>query len=142
MAWRKFTKNDLASVLSQHEIDAYSASVADGTQADPVEGLITDTTAMIRGYIAKDPSVRLNSDKSTLPPEVFAHAKHFIAFDVVARFPVSNTEERRLARESAEKFFKNLPAVEQGEPPPPFGKSSVIVVGEEAKIALTGSNLI
>lgn len=119
MSWRYATEDDLKKSVSATEVEAYRA-VATGGGDDPVVDLIRRTTRLVRGYMRANRRIKLPEDEYLLPDTLIAPAMDYACYDVVARVPVDNTEDRRERRRQAIEVFRAVAAdtffVESYEP--------------------------
>lgn len=100
MSWRIIDESDLASAISQREIDVFRKDGAvDGS--DPVDRLLASTAGFVRAYVASNGSVRLAPDPRSLPDALIGPAMALAAYDVLKRFPVEVGQDRKAARDEA-----------------------------------------
>ena len=104
--WRKISQDDVIASMSVAEIDQFKNSA--NWDSDPVEILIRRTTAFVRDQMRTNGNVRLSPDESLLPAGVIGHAVDLIVFDICKRLGGSVTEERKLAKEAADKYFERI----------------------------------
>lgn len=110
MAWITPKEDDLVTSLSQREIDSRRAS--GGFAGDVVEAAIRRTVRIVRGKCAANPRCRLSPGEGEIPGSLLAAAMDFCAYDLLTRFSVPVSEDRRRKREYAQKTFD---AVARGE---------------------------
>ena len=104
--WRTVDETDLAATISQIEIDTCRASGSpDG--ADPVSHLLKRTVSTVRGYISCNGSVKMGPD-GTLPEGLISAAMDYLAADILKRIDSPLGEDRRNARERAERLFEKV----------------------------------
>lgn len=108
MAWRETTLADIAGTLSQKELDAFRKSPDFDTAVDPVADLLKRTAQMVRGYIRRNKQVKLSPEAYAIPESCISPAMDYAAYDILKRFPVAMTEERKRARDQAVEFFKDI----------------------------------
>lgn len=104
MAWHKLTEIDLASKLSQSEIDDYRISSGytdDGSVKDPVAGLLEMTANRVRGYCRQNTSIRLAPEEDTIPQDLVSAAMDIAAFDILKRMPMDVNDPRKTAYDRA-----------------------------------------
>ena len=106
MSWREITENDLASTLSQGEIEAFRQ---DGAQdgADAVSRTIALATAKARIYISSNSFIRIGP-LGTLPEGVIPAVCDIVAYRLLRRLPVAVGEDRRLAAQKAEEMLEKI----------------------------------
>jgi len=107
MGWRTVDETDLAATIAQDEIDAYRAS-GPNDGSDLVSRLLARTVAMVRGCIATNGKVAKMGPSGTLPESLISPAMDYAAADILKRQSVEMTEDRRKARESAERLFERV----------------------------------
>lgn len=105
MAWIKPTKDDLTATLSQREID--SSSRSSGFADDAVEGILSRTADLVRGFVRAG-GAKVPAEAGTIPPSLLAPAMDYAAYDLLKRFKVATTEERRKARADALALFEKV----------------------------------
>lgn len=105
--WRKPTEDDLAATLSQRELDAYRRSGSAGG-AEPVEDLLARTAQMVRGYCRANHGVVMCRTEGTIPESLVSPAMDYAAYDVLKRLPAPVIEDRRRARDEAQKLFERV----------------------------------
>ena len=106
MSWRTVDETDIAATLAQAEVDTCRASGSpDG--ADPVALLLKRTVATVRGYISCNGSVKMGP-AGTLPEGLISAAMDYLAADILKRIDVPLGEDRRNARERAERLFEKV----------------------------------
>ena len=105
MAWIKPTRDDLTATLSQRETDAFSRS--SGYSPDVVEGILSRTANLVRGYVRAG-GAKVPADGGTIPPSLLAPAMDYAAFDLLKRFNVPVGEDRRKARADALALFEKV----------------------------------
>lgn len=104
--WRTVSETDLGATIAQGEIDAFRASgPVDGT--DRVAALLERTVDTVRGLISCNGAVRMGP-LGTLPLSLISPAMDYAAFDLLKSQSIDVGEDRRRARESAEKLFKEI----------------------------------
>ena len=105
--WRTVSESDLAATIAQGEIDAFRASgPVDGS--DRVAALLDRTVATVRGWISCNGSVRMCPQPDTLPLSLISPAMDYAAFDLLKSQSIDVGEDRRRARESAERLFEKI----------------------------------
>lgn len=105
--WREATESDLQKSISATEVAAYR-DVATEDDGDPVALLLARTTRLVRGYIRANRRIRLPDAELLIPDTLIAPAMDYAAFDVVARVPVDNMEDRRARRRDAIRVFEQV----------------------------------
>ena len=104
--WRTVSETDLGATIAQSEIDAFRASgPVDGS--DRVEALLQRTVDTVRGWVSCNGAVRMGPP-GTLPLSLISPAMDYAAFDLLKSQSIDVGEDRRLARESAEKHFEKI----------------------------------
>jgi len=104
--WRTVSETDLGATIAQGEIDAFRASgPVDGS--DRVAALLDRTVATVRGWISCNGSVRMGP-LGTLPLSLISPAMDYAAFDLLKSQSIDVGEDRRKARESAERLFEKI----------------------------------
>lgn len=104
--WRKITQDDVIASLSVAELDQYKNSA--NWDSDPVEILIGRTTAFVRDQMRTNGNIRLSPDETLLPSGVIGAATDLIVFDICKRLGGTITEERKIAKEAADKYFERI----------------------------------
>ncbi len=110
MAWTKPTEDDLVATLSHREIESRRAS--GGFAEDVIAAIIRRTVTMVRGKCSANPRCILSPDEGEIPGSLLAAAMDFAAYDLLTRFSVPVSEDRRKKREYAQAQFD---AVAKGE---------------------------
>ena len=104
--WRTVSETDLGATIAQSEIDAFRASgPVDGS--DRVAALLDRTVATVRGWISCNGSVRMGP-LGTLPLSLISPAMDYAAFDLLKSQSIDVGEDRRKARDSAERMFEKI----------------------------------
>ena len=106
--WREITEADVQGVLSAPEASAYqTAAIAEGQTvlADCIRAVV----AQCRGYIADNPQNKL-AEGETLPERVILPAKHMIRVELLTRLDMEVSEDRRVAKRDAIRFFEQVAA--------------------------------
>jgi hypothetical protein len=106
MSWRELTEDDILGVLSAGEIAGYQVA-SPGQGQDPMQDAIAGVVGMCRGYIADNPSNRLE-EGMTLPERVMLPAKHLIRVELLTRLDLEVSEDRRRAATQAIRFFERV----------------------------------
>ena len=104
MAWITPTLDDLTATVSAAEITAFGES-SDFT--DAVDAILARTVSFVRGFIRAG-RTRPAADEGTLPASLLAPAMDYAAFDLLKRFNVPMSEDRRKARADALALFKKV----------------------------------
>lgn len=106
--WRALTEGDLAAYLSRTEVDAYRRS-ADYT-ADAVASILAATGSLVRAHV-RSGGVRVSPASAPAIPEALVPpAVDYAAFDLLKRFRIPVTEDRREARRQAIDLFARVAA--------------------------------
>ena len=126
MAWTKPTEDDLTATLSQREIDSRRAS--GGFADDVVQAIIARTVRMVRGKCAANPRCVLSPGEGEIPGSLLAAAMDFAAYDLLTRFSIPVSEDRRRKREYTQQQFD---AVAKGELNVEAGDSATVEVANE-----------
>lgn len=108
MAWRKPTEDDIIATLSREELDAYKTDA--GFTSDPVELLCRRAAALVRDYLRTNGNVRMSPNEGEIPEGCISPAMDYLAFDVLKRFGVSITQERKDARAAALAYLEKIAA--------------------------------
>jgi hypothetical protein len=105
--WVEVTESDLASIISQREIDAFrSDGPLDGS--DPIEKLLARTVATVRGYISCNGGVRMEPFGKKIPEGLVIAAMDFTAAKLLKRLNIPLNEDRREAFQKAVELFENI----------------------------------
>ena len=105
--WRKVQEADLTASLSVSEIDAFRTSAE--FEHDPVEGLIRQTCAHVRGCIRTGGSkVRMAREEDWLPESLIAPAMDYLRFNILTRMDLVVNESRTEAYKNALSIFDKL----------------------------------
>ena len=106
MAWITPTRDDLTATVSAAEITAFG-ECADFTAA--VDALLARTGSCVRGFVRAG-RVRLAADAGSIPASLLAPAMDYAASDLLKRFNVPMSEDRRKARADALALFEKVAA--------------------------------
>ena len=101
MAWITPTREDLIATISADEVSAFEAS---SDFADAVGGILARTVAFVRGFV-KAGRAGVDEDPRTIPAALLAPAMDYAAFDLLKRFNIPVSEDRRRARQDALNIF-------------------------------------
>lgn len=121
MSWRAITEADVLTVISAPELEAFrSAALGDG-QADPVEAVITQTTADVQGYVGANRANRVGP-AGTIPETLLQTALDYMLLKIMSRSAgviIDPEGARKAAGERAERRLRDVAAgafaVEQPE---------------------------
>ena len=107
--WIRITQENLPSVLSQAEIDAYRRSPGDDG-SDPVAGLLRQVAELVRGYVRANPDIVFDTrDPETIPPSLVNPALNLARFAVLNRIAAGNISEgRKKEYEAAIKLLESI----------------------------------
>ena len=106
--WRTISETDLASSLSQEEVDKYRrSSPRDG--ADPVARLLASTVETVRGYVACNGAVRMGP-AGTIPGGLVIPAMDYAMGKVLVRQNIALNDDRREALRKAQERFEAIAA--------------------------------
>lgn len=108
MAWRKLTLDDVASHLSQEEMDGYRQYCCFQTGSDPILVLCSEVASFCRMKMRKNFFVDLSPEKDELPPELISPACDIVAFKILKRLPMEMMEPRKLAYQNAMELLKEI----------------------------------
>ena len=106
MSWRKPTEDDIVATLSREELEAFKTDA--GFTSDPVELLCRRAAALVRDYLRTNGNVRMSPNEGEIPESCISPAMDYLAFDVLKRFGVSITQERKDARAAALAYFEKI----------------------------------
>lgn len=106
MAWITPTRDDLTATVSAAEISAFGES-SDFT--DAVDAILARTVSFVRGFVRAG-RVRLAADAGSIPASLLAPAMDYAASDLLKRFNVPMSEDRRKARADALALFEKVAA--------------------------------
>ncbi len=104
--WKKLTAEDLASKLSQREIDAYSRSSF--AQTEPVDALLDHTVEEVRGFIASGRKCVLDPNESTIPAMLTSAVLDYVTFNLLKRINQPVSDPRTKAYDRAVALFDKL----------------------------------
>lgn len=104
MSWKVLTRDALAAQLNEKELIAYSQA-GNPNGDDPIEEILANTAALVRGYIRSAGLVRPSSDEFAVPRALFGSALNYARFDYLTRFRLPVSEDRRKARDEAAQLF-------------------------------------
>jgi len=104
MSWIKPTRDDLTATVSAEEVDAFGDSA---DFADAVSGILSRTTNLVRGYVRAG-GAKVPAEPGTIPPSLLAPAMDYAAFDLLKRFNIPVSEDRRKARADAVALFEKV----------------------------------
>lgn len=108
MAWRTPTEDDIVATLSHEELEAYKAD--SGWTSDPVDMLCRRAAALVRDYLRTNGNVRMSPNEGEIPEGCISPAMDYLAVDILKRFGVSITQERKDARAAALAYFEKIAA--------------------------------
>ena len=100
------TRDDLTATVSAAEITAFG-ECADFT--DAVDAILARTVSFVRGFVRAG-RVRLAADAGSIPASLLAPAIDYAASDLLKRFNVPMSEDRRKARADALALFEKVAA--------------------------------
>ena len=106
MAWITPTRDDLTATVSAAEITAFG-ECADFT--DAVDAILARTVSFVRGFVRAG-RVRLAADAGSIPASLLAPAMDYAASDLLKRFNVPMSDDRRKARADALALFEKVAA--------------------------------
>jgi hypothetical protein len=112
MAWRAITETDLLQRISGDELEALRASALDDDQTDPVAEHISQTTELVRGYIAACSRNELGAD-GTIPERLIRAACDLLVVDVSSRSAgllIDLNDTRKAARDAAIRLLEQVAA--------------------------------
>ena len=135
MAWRKPPEDDIVATLSHEELDAFKAD--GGWSADPVELLCRRASALVRDYLRTNGNVRMSPVEGEIPEGCISPAMDYLAFDVLKRFRLTVTQERKEARAAAIAYFEKIAAGKLQ--PESYGASEAAATGGPAIEVVTSS---
>lgn len=135
MAWRKPTEDDIVATLSHEELEAYKAD--GGWSSDPVDLLCRRAAALVRDYLRTNGNVRMSPNEGEIPEGCISPAMDYLAFDVLKRFGVSISQERKDARAAALAYFEKIAAGKLK--PESYGASETATTGGPAVEIVTSS---
>lgn len=105
--WIEVTENDLASCISQGEVDAFRQDGAlDGS--DPVARLLKLTVSTVRGYISCNGGCRMEPTGTMIPEGLVIPAMDYASAKVLKRLNIPLSEDRREALRKAEELFDKI----------------------------------
>lgn len=104
MSWIMPTRDDLTATVSAEEVDAFGDSA---DFADAVSGILSRTTNLVRGYVRAG-GAKVPAEPGTIPPSLLAPAMDYAAFDLLKRFNIPVSEDRRKARADAVALFEKV----------------------------------
>jgi hypothetical protein len=107
MAWITITENDLLTVLSGPELDAFRATAKADGQADPVAPTITQVIDMVRGYVGGN-KINLLGPTGTIPAKLLAPALDIIAVRIPSRVGKAPKSGRKDAADAAVKLLEQV----------------------------------
>lgn len=108
MAWRKPTREDLETRLSQAEAAAFGRS--SDFSYDTVESVIAQAAAFARDAIRSGGRCRLSPIEGEIPEGMMRPAMSIAVLDLLNRFSLLPSEARREAARSAEEYLKEVAA--------------------------------
>ena len=104
MAWIVPTREDLIATTSAEEVAAFGDSAE---FADAVAGILARTADLVRGYVRAG-GAKVPAQSGTIPPSLLAPAMDYAAFDLLKRFNMPMSEDRRAARTHALAIFEKV----------------------------------
>jgi hypothetical protein len=104
MSWIKPTRDDLTATTSAEEVAAFGDSA---DFADAVAGILARTADLVRGYVRAG-GAKIPAEHGTIPPSLLAPAMDYAAFDLLKRFNIPVSEDRRKARTDAVALFEKV----------------------------------
>ena len=118
--WRAITEDDLLTVLSGAELEAYRAAALASGQDDPVAAVISAAVGECRGRIAAHAANRL-ADGETIPAALLPHVLVLARQRIFTRLPVRVTDARQREEERTDAYLRDvargLVAIEQPDVP-------------------------
>lgn len=101
--WCELTESDLLCTISRKELDTYRQSMP--WSQDCVAGLLARTAQYVRGCIASGGRIANIPSGNLIPASLVGAAVDYAAYDLLKRFPVQVSEDRRRARSDAKALF-------------------------------------
>lgn len=108
MSWSALTADDVLSGLNNAEKSAYTTKLLADGQTDPIDEIIDQVTAELRGAIRTCGKVELDTVAGTLPPDIHYHAIALVRYRLQTRYTISITEDRRREWQEANSFKRDL----------------------------------
>lgn len=105
--WQKLTDEVLTEALNSHELSVLTAK-RKGEQTDPVPGILAGVAARIRGCIRAGGRVRLHVGEDFIPSALWTIATDIVRYQVLLRFALGMTDERKLAYQEALKTLEDV----------------------------------
>ncbi len=102
--WRKLTEEDLIAALSRREVEAFRRDF----EVDTIPQLLSQTSAMVRGYIRNNGNVRMSPEDGTIPESCVGPAIDYVVISILKRIALEPTEARSKARDAAITFFRDI----------------------------------
>ena len=102
--WRKPTEGDLVARLSQGEVDRFRQSAG---FVDAVAEVLAATAGLVRAHV-RTAGIAVSPEPGTIPEELVGPAGDYAAYDLLKRFRLPITEERRGARKDALEMLKRV----------------------------------
>lgn len=114
--WCELTESDLLCSVSQKEVDTYRQSMP--WDQDGVSGLLARTAKYVRGCIVSGARITALPPDNTIPASLVSAAVDYAAYDLLKRFPVAVSEDRRRARADARALFDAIAEGKRTVEPP------------------------
>ena len=93
-AWITLVATDLNDYLLAEQVEALREEALGEGQADPFSKVATDIVAKVRSYIASNPSNQLDSDATTIPPELKIDVCYLILGPMLGRLGIALTKDQ------------------------------------------------
>lgn len=144
MAWRIPTHEDLTSVLSLAEVEAYSRFAAT-LDAEPVPRLLANAAELVRSYCRSHGNVALSPVAGAIPEGLIGPAMDYAAYNLLKRFPLKISDARTSARDAAIRVFQDVaerkltPESYGAAPDTPSGKVAVEVAASSRRRVTSNS---
>ena len=93
-AWITPLVTDLNDYLVAEQVTALRDEALATGQADPFAKIATDVVAKVRSFIASNPANRLDSDATTIPPELKLDVCYLIIGPMLGRLGIALTKDQ------------------------------------------------
>ena len=123
MAWTTLTEAALLAVVNDAELTQARQTAQQPGQADPVETVLSQVTALVRGYVRR----RYDLEASGIPPSLEAPALDIVAYRIASRISSKLAEGRKAAHDAA---IRLLEAIAEGK----FGVEDATEISESSNV--------
>lgn len=124
MSWTVLTEPLLLSVINNSELEKARQVAQQAGQSDPVDPVLDQVTALVRGYVRR----KYELEASGVPPSLVAISLDIVAYRIGSRLSSKLSEGRKGAYEDAMKLLRE---VASGD----FVVEDAVTISESAEVA-------